>query len=345
MVMRALDPGRYEAIAIDTGNLGELTALLAASPETRPDVAFIALHGRFGEDGTVQGLLDLLGIPYIGSGVLGSAVCMNKWLTKRLLVAEGIPTPAFVALDGPAAIEEYVARWQAADGAQCPGRSVEAIGCPPPRPSAQSGSGTGHWAPGTALPLPVIVKPNEGGSTIGMTIVRRPEELAPALRLAARHDPCLLVEELVSGTEITAAVLGNEELQVLPIVEIVPEGGFYDYERKYTPGATDEIVPARIAPVAAARAEEFAKRAHRALHCRGMSRVDMFATGDEVTVLEVNTVPGMTPTSLLPRAAEAAGIPFPRLVERLIDLALEERERTGEGCTTAEAMTVSGSEA
>jgi D-alanine-D-alanine ligase len=169
------------------------------------------------------------------------------------------------------------------------------------------------------------MSPNEQGSTIGISIVRAPEEMAPAVQLAARHDPCVLIEQFVAGTEITAAVLGNRELQVLPLVEIVPEGGFYDYERKYTPGATEEIVPARIPPAAAARAEELALRAHRALQCRGMSRVDMIVGEDGVTVLEVNTIPGMTPTSLLPRAAAAAGIPFSRLVDRLIELALEDR--------------------
>jgi D-alanine-D-alanine ligase len=331
MVMRALDPERYEVLGVDTGNLGDLTALLAGSPESRPDVAFIALHGRFGEDGTVQGLLDLLGIPYVGSGVLASAVCMNKWLTKRILASEGIPTPAYVVLDGPAAIEEYLDRLQA------PGSRLQV----PDTDNLELGA----WSlePSGTLSLPVIVKPNEGGSTIGMTVVRTPEELAPALRLAARYDRCILVEALVSGTEITVPILGNDVLQVLPIVEIVPEGGFYDYERKYTPGATDEIVPARISAAAAARAEEYAVRAHRALHCRGMSRVDMFVNGDQVTVLEVNTIPGMTPTSLLPRAAEAAGISFPCLVERLIDLALEGQERGREG-DAAEAVAISGSE-
>jgi D-alanine-D-alanine ligase len=170
-----------------------------------------------------------------------------------------------------------------------------------------------------------------GGSTIGMTIVRDASELAPAVRLAARHDDCVLIEQFVSGTEITAALIGNREPEVLPLVEIVPQGGFYDYERKYTPGATEEIVPARISQAAADRAKELALRTHRVLLCRGLSRVDMIVGPDGVTVLELNTLPGMTATSLVPRAAQAAGISFEELVERLIGLALEEGSRPADG--------------
>jgi D-alanine-D-alanine ligase len=346
MVMSALDPEKYEAIPIDCAHLGALPALVGASGsalgarrsalgesfETLPaqttshlcpeepsaerrapsapaggrlDVAFIALHGPYGEDGKIQGLLELLDIPYTGSGVLGSALAMNKWMAKKILRAEGVPTPEFLVLEGPAEVERFLELWREGGEAAAWQRPGE---------------------PEVVMPrLPVVVKPNEQGSTIGISIVREPAEMAPAIQLAARHDPCVLIEGFVAGTEITAAVLGNRELQVLPLVEIVPEGGFYDYERKYTPGATEEIVPARIPAAAAARAEELAIRAHCALRCRGMSRVDMIVGEDDVTVLEVNTIPGMTPTSLLPRAAAAAGISFPRLVDRLIELALEGR--------------------
>jgi D-alanine-D-alanine ligase len=354
MVMSALDPEKYEAIPIDCAHLGALPALVmgdlnalpsgdtalpnevpglqppaaecAGTPPRRPpgqeaivsgrssavtgaggkpDVAFIALHGPYGEDGKIQGLLELLDIPYTGSGVLGSALAMNKWMAKKILRAEGVPTPEFLVLEGPAEVERFLALWREGGDAAAWQRPGE---------------------PEVVMPrLPVVVKPNEQGSTIGISIVREAAEMAPAIQLAARHDPCVLIERFVAGTEITAAVLGNQELQVLPLVEIVPEGGFYDYERKYTPGATEEIVPARIPAAAAARAEELAIRAHRALRCRGMSRVDMIVGEDGVTVLEVNTIPGMTPTSLLPRAAAAAGISFPRLVDRLIELALEGR--------------------
>jgi D-alanine-D-alanine ligase len=159
-----------------------------------------------------------------------------------------------------------------------------------------------------------------------MSIIQHAADLPAALETAFTHDDTVLVEQFIQGTEITVPVLGNADLEVLPIVEIVPAGGFYDYAAKYTAGATDEIVPARIPEYAAAEARRLALLCHRTLGCRGMSRTDMIVTPDgDIYTLEVNTIPGMTPTSLLPRAAEAAGIPFPRLLDRLIDLALEGR--------------------
>ena len=259
--------------------------VLAALAQDRPDVVFIALHGPGGEDGTVQGMLEVLGIPYTGSGVLASALAMDKAMAKRVLSSVGVRMPQDVTVrrgDGEAA------------------------------------------ARASRLALPVIVKPNRQGSTIGMGIVRDPSELDAALAAAFRHDDTALVEQFITGTEITVPVLGNDLLEVLPIVEIVPAGGFYDYQAKYTPGATDEIVPARIPAAVADEARNIALLCHRTLGCRGMSRADMIVTdAGEVYTLEVNTIPGMTPTSLLPRSAQAADIPFPRLLDRLIDLALE----------------------
>jgi D-alanine-D-alanine ligase len=317
MVLDALDPVRYEALPVDAAVLGRLpgsaspavadgplpggmqppefsveAARAVIAPEgdpARPDVVFIALHGRYGEDGTVQGFLELLNIPYTGSGVLASALAMNKVMTKKLLQAEGIPTPLFLALEGPEAGARFLTSWRSGL------RQVD---------------------------TPLVVKPNEQGSTIGISIVRRPEEMAAALDLALKYDDTVLIEQFVKGVEITAALLGNQEPEVLPLVEIVPTGGFYDYERKYTPGATEEICPARITPSQAEAARELARRCHQALGCRGMSRVDMIVSPEGVSVLEINTIPGMTPTSLLPRAAGVAGIAFPALVDRLIDLAL-----------------------
>jgi D-alanine-D-alanine ligase len=334
MVLSALDAEKYQALPVDAASLGRLPgsvppALVDApaiddvlAPErlaggaagimapdgdpARPDVCFIALHGRYGEDGTIQGLLELLGIPYTGSGVLASAVAMNKVMSKKLFLAEGIPTPSFCALDGPEARDHFLAAWR---------------------------SGT------SPVGIPCVVKPNEQGSTIGITIVRRPEEMPAALDLAFKYDETVLIEQFVEGVEITAALLGNRDPEVLPLVEIVPAGGFYDYERKYTPGATDEIVPARIAEAPAAVARDLALRCHRAFGCRGMSRVDMIVAWDRVWVLEINTIPGMTPTSLLPRAAAAAGISFPRLVDRLIELALEGQ---GGGCSGVQVFRCSG---
>lgn len=308
--LEALDRQKYDAFAVDPAHLG--TAAAGSSmpegppadafsgamvpvqalldPETRPDVALICLHGQYGEDGAIQGMLELLGIPYTGSGVLGSALAMNKTRAKEIFRFHGIPTPKWVALLGEAEAADYL-------------------------------KGVGPAA--ARLPLPVVVKPANQGSTIGTTIVQDEGELATALETALAYDEEVLIEEFVAGMEITAAVLGNRELQSLPLIEIVPSGGFYDYEAKYTPGATEEIVPARLSDEITRQALALGRRAHRALGCRGVSRVDMIVLAGEAQVLEVNTIPGMTPTSLLPRAAAAAGIEFPALLDRMIELALE----------------------
>jgi len=305
-ILNALDPDRYTVYALDTasgqkflppgvtrplgllhaaGSGAEITALPQlpqAAPSERPDVVFIALHGRGGEDGTVQGMLEVLGLPYTGSGVLASALAMDKAMSKRVLTGVGVLMPQDVTL----------------------------------RRGAMPAAGD--------VPLPCIVKPNAQGSTIGMAVVRDWAEMDAAVALAFRHDDTVLVEQFVAGTEITVPILGNGDLEILPIVEIVPRGGFYDYEAKYTAGATDEIVPARIPDDVAAGAGRIARLCHRILGCRGMSRTDMIVTPEgEIYTLEINTIPGMTPTSLLPRSAEAAGYRFPQLLDRLISLALE----------------------
>ncbi len=280
-ILSALDPEKYAVTPLDTA---DVPALLASLASDRPAVAVIALHGKGGEDGTLQGLLDLLGIPYTGSGVLASALAMDKAMSKRVLMGVGVRMPQDVTL-----------------------RRGERM-----RPGS------------LPLPLPLIVKPNAQGSTIGMTVVREQGEMDAAIDLAFQHDDTVLVEQFITGTEITVPILGNAALEVLPIVEIVPNSGFYDYEAKYTAGATDEIVPARISESIAAEARRIAKLCHQTLGCRGMSRTDMIVTAQhEIYTLEVNTIPGMTPTSLLPRSAEAAGYRFPQLLDKLISLALE----------------------
>jgi len=252
---------------------------------------FIALHGPGGEDGCVQGLLELLGILYTGSGVLASALAMNKVMSKRIFRQQGLLTADWVSFS--------------TDGGRADVGSMASVA------AGQIG-------------VPAIVKPACQGSTIGVTWVNDPDEFAPALEEAFRYGGEALVERLIEGTEVAGGVLGNHNPMVLPLVEIIPAGGRYDYQAKYTPGATEEIVPARIADLAGEEARRAALSAHQVLGCRGMSRADMMVADDGVYLLEVNTIPGMTSTSLLPRAAEAAGIPFTGLVSRLLELALED---------------------
>lgn len=282
-VYQALDKERYDVLRYDPRD--DLPRL--AREADKIDVALIILHGRLGEDGTVQGFLDLLNIPYQGSGVLGSAVAMNKILSKRLYVQEGLPVPPYAIMDR--------------SGLQDSPGVVKELG------------------------LPLVVKPEHEGSSIGLSIVHDEKQLAKALEDAWVYDRLCLLEKYMDGIEVTGAVLGNDSLEALPLIEIIPgkDYEFFDYNAKYLPGATEEICPARISPELTARAQEYAKRAHQVLHCRGYSRTDMIVLGDEIFILETNTIPGMTQTSLFPQAAAAAGISFARLLDRLIDLALE----------------------
>jgi D-alanine-D-alanine ligase len=252
------------------------------------DVAFLALHGPYGEDGTVQGFLDLLGIPYVGSGVLASAVAMDKEVAKILMGAAGIPTPRGTVL----ARGEFDADERGA--AERAGAFV-----------------------------PAVVKPVRQGSSIGMSLAPTPADLPSSLRKAFAFDSRVLVEERLEGTEITVGILGNRDLQALPVVEIVTKKSFFDYQAKYDPALSEEICPARIGREETERCQALGLRAHAALRCRGVSRVDMILTRGGPVVLEVNTIPGMTVNSLLPKAARVAGIPFPELLDRLIRLALE----------------------
>jgi D-alanine-D-alanine ligase len=286
-VYEALDKAKYEILRYDPKT--DLPRLVGDA--ARIDAALIILHGAFGEDGTVQGLLDLLGIPYQGSGVLGSAVAMNKLAAKRLYEQAGLPIPDYV-----------VAR--------------RAEGIDPDGVMKRQG-------------LPLVIKPVVGGSSVGITIVRRPEDLRGAVETGWEHDPAVLIEAYIQGIEITGGVIGNDRLEALPLIEIIPDPNreFFDYTAKYTPGVTEEICPARIDPELTAAAQRLALEAHRALFCRGYSRTDMMVRGREVFILETNTIPGMTATSLLPRAARAAGLSFTRLLDRLIELSLEGRCR------------------
>ena len=282
-VYEALDKAKYDVTRYDPAtDLGKLVA-----NASRIDVAFIVLHGPYGEDGTVQGLLNLLHIPYQGSGVLGSALAMDKWTSKRLYKEAGLPVPPFKVLT----------RGQAYD--------AEAIAKKPG--------------------FPLVVKPRYGGSSIGTSVMQTPQQLPEALERAFEYGPNVILEAYLEGTEITGGVLGNDDLQLLPIVEVIPESGyaFFDYEAKYMEGATREICPARINQTISGRAQSYAATAHRALCCRGYSRTDMIVHNEIIYVLETNTIPGMTPVSLFPLAAKTAGISFSQLLDRLIGLALE----------------------
>ncbi len=282
-VFQALDQTKYDIRRYDPA--AELERLVAEAPQL--DAALIIMHGRGGEDGTVQGLLDLLGVPYQGSGVLGSALAMNKELSKILYQQAGL----------------NVARALFFNRAEAPGAAaIEA-----------------------QLGLPAVIKPVNEGSSIGVTIARTREELARGLDLAFKHDHRVLVEEFLQGVEVTGGVLGNDKLQALPLVEIIPseQYTFFDYQAKYLPGASTEICPARLDPELTKKAQQAALTAHRALSCRGYSRTDMKIKDGQPYVLETNTIPGMTATSLFPQAAQAAGIGFPALLDKLIELALE----------------------
>jgi D-alanine-D-alanine ligase len=286
-VFEALDKEKYDNRRYDPKT--DLRRLVADAD--RIDAALIILHGPYGEDGTVQGLLELLDIPYQGSGVLGSALAMNKLVSKQLYEKWGIPVPPYVVIRrGDAVTADWLLR---------------------------------------RLDLPIVIKPVRGGSSIGMSIVRSAERLEQALAGAFAQDDAVLAESFIQGIEITGAVLGNASLEALPLVEIVPDAAyeFFDYEAKYKAGATQEICPARIGDALSEKAQSYAKMAHQALQCKGYSRTDMIVRGDAVFVLETNTIPGMTPTSLFPQAAQAAGISFGRLLDRLIELGIEAHHR------------------
>jgi D-alanine-D-alanine ligase len=242
---------------------------------TRADVAFLALHGGRGEDGTIQHLLDLAGVPYTGSGALASGLAMDKDVAKQLFRVAGVPT----------------ADWLMAK----PGETVA--------------------FPRGAMEWPVVVKPSKQGSTVGLSVVREEAGLAAAIDEAGRHDDEIMIEAFVPGRELTVGVLGNEALAV---GEIIPKHELFDYECKYTPGMSQEIFPADLPKAVAQEVQRLGLLAHRTLKCRGYSRVDFRLTPDgRLFCLEVNTLPGMTATSLLPQSAAAVGISFGDLCERI----------------------------
>jgi D-alanine-D-alanine ligase len=285
-VYDALDKERYHILRYDPQS--DLSRLVQDAPKI--DIAVIILHGPFGEDGTVQGLLDLLNIPYQGSGVLGSALAMNKAVSKQLYEKAGLPVIPY----------QVCARGEAVDVDHC----VSQLG------------------------LPLVVKPVAAGSSVGMSIVRSAADLQGAVDKAREFDQAVLVESFIAGTELTAGVIGNRQLDALPIIEIIPDESheFFDYEAKYTAGVTREICPARINAKLTQKAQHYARISHRALFCKGYSRTDMILKDEEIYVLETNTIPGMTATSLFPQAAQVAGMSFTQVLDKLIQLGLEEHQ-------------------
>ena len=252
------------------------------------DVAFLCLHGKGGEDGRLQGFLETIGLPYTGPGVWASATAMNKGISKLFYQRENIPTAPFMCLQKEFPYE--VGDIAALMGGRC------------------------------------VVKPATEGSALGIYIVEGEQAIAEAIEAVFEIDDLVIVEKFIEGMEITVAVIGNDDARALPIIEIVPRGEFYDFDSKYAPGGSQHICPARLDEQLSQRIQEQAVAAHRALDCTGVSRSDFILDDQGVAwILETNTIPGMTATSLLPDAARAAGIEFPELCTRLIEYALEKR--------------------
>ncbi|MEY9094930.1 D-alanine--D-alanine ligase [Paenibacillus sp. RC84] len=281
-MIRHLDRSRYEVVPIV---IDQRADLIAQAQQTGIDLALLALHGQYGEDGTVQGVLETLGIPYTGSGVLASSLCMNKQLSKRLLKTVGVHTPEGLC-------------WQGMDDYET--QAVKRLG------------------------YPVIVKPNMGGSSIGIQLVHKEKELLPAVQKACSFDQAILIEPYIKGTELTCSIVDGE---VLPIIGIrSAHSEWFDYKAKYEPGGAEEKV-IQLPPAIQQRVREAALASYRLLQCKVYARVDMILYQGVPYVLEVNTLPGMTENSLLPKSAAAADMTFTQLLDRIIDSSLLERKQ------------------
>ena len=325
-VAKALDPDRYEIVPVGITTDGrwlaggEATALMASGPAALPrafpvdgeelsslgelvassgrrgldvDVVIPLLHGPYGEDGTVQGLLDLADLPYVGSGVLGSAVGMHKGAMKQMLAAAGLPQGAYLEFRDGQDRDAFTAR------------AVDELG------------------------LPCFVKPANMGSSVGVAKAHDEAELAAAIDLALSYDEEILVEAMVDGREIEVAVLGSLEPEASLPGEVVPGAEFYSYADKYEDGTAQLLAPAPLSEEETFAVRTLAVRAFTACRCEGMARVDCFyeENGRGFLVNELNTIPGFTPISMYPKLWEVSGLPYPRLLDRLIDLAIERHER------------------
>lgn len=277
-----LDRSRYEVVSIV---IEQRADLIAQVQQAGIDIALLALHGQYGEDGTVQGALEALSIPYTGSGVLASSLCMNKHLSKMLLKAAGVHTPAGLCWQGMDDYDPQV---------------VERLG------------------------YPVIVKPNTGGSSIGIRLVQNEKELLPAVQEAYSLDQAILIEPYIIGTELTCSIVDGKVLPIIGIRSIHSE--WFDYKAKYEAGGAEEKV-IQLPPVIEQRVHEAALASYQLLQCKVYARVDMILCQDVPYVLEVNTLPGMTSNSLLPKSAAAAGMTFTQLLDRIIACSFQERKQ------------------
>jgi D-alanine-D-alanine ligase len=283
-VIEGLDPSRYDVVPIEIPRQGPWH--LDGEEAESLDVVFPVLHGPFGEDGAVQGVLELAGVAYVGAGVTASALAMDKDLFKSVLRDKGIPVAASVTL-----------------------RSADAAASP--------------------FGFPCVVKPARLGSSVGISVVSSEADLPAAVELAFAHDEKVLVEEFLDGVEVECSVLGNADPVASVPGEIVPlASDWYDYEAKYAEGGMELVIPPRISAESVARVQELAVAAFVATDCEGMARVDFFVRpGGEVVVNELNTIPGFTATSVYSKLFAASGISYPDLLDRLVELALERRER------------------
>jgi len=308
-VVKNLDPKRYDVLPVIISSDGRSFQLnnrkysfsqLSSIRQAQDDpeltegstincqLFFIAMHGPYGEDGTIQGFLELVGVPYTGSGVLASALGMDKISSKKLFTQAGLKVPSYLLFKKGNQLKKV---WQ-------------------------------------KFRLPIFVKPHNQGSSVGTTKVNKKNQLSKALTNAFNFSDLVLVEEFIDGTEITCPILGNNKPQALPQIEIAPKTEYFDYQAKYNERLCDEIVPARISKSLTKKAQEAALTAYRTLGCRGFGRVDMIAKDNNIYVLEVNTIPGLTPVSLFPKSAAYAGISYPKLLDKIINFALEKKLKT-----------------
>lgn len=284
-ILQALKEKGYQVIGIDL----DPQRIASQLQEEKIELVFNAIHGKFGEDGALQGALDMMGIPYTGSGVLASAITMDKSISKRLLAAANLPT-------APSEIYDQYSL-KVADICEDIKKKFS---------------------------FPLVVKAAEQGSSIGVYILNSADELAEAVTKAFSYCRHIVVEAFIDGSELTIAVMGNKEAHALPIIEIVPHSGRYDYHSKYTKGATEYIVPARLDAEVMLHLQKLAEQTYQLFGCQGIARVDfMMDKAKRPYILEVNTIPGMTATSLVPKAAAAIGLAFGDLCEKLLLMAVE----------------------